>query len=200
MGYEKTTIRAIADKVGITHGSIMSHYNSKVEIAVQVVFRYIQGLQQKCAEIYPKLPTSGVEDEAYYREMLWWTLHFRLLSDNPAFREFYVKFNHEGPIALAEIFSLQPTPPFGQRRIAVNRAEEFVTMSLVTAVDTNLAHLIGFGMIDFVQAALLIIKHSIAVGYIDLAVPTEQAIRSFAEQYVADIKIDVLNELLLKDD
>jgi hypothetical protein len=81
--------------------------------------------------------------------------------------------------------------------IKLERADEFVASSLGLAVDANLASLIGYSMIDYVQAARLIMIHSSAISGINSYTPSEAEIREFAQSYVADVEVDILNEFLL---
>jgi len=198
-GYEKTTLRMIGEEVGIAHVSILSHYDNKMAIAAATFEHYIMGLQQKCQELFQSLPSLYHERSEYYRELLWWTLHFKLMSDNRAFREFFISYNREGPVVLVQSF-ISPDDAMEHTLASSKQANDFVLMSQITAIDANLASLIGFGMIDFVQAARLIMLHGAAIGFTHGSVPTEQEIREFADEFLAAVEVDILNDFLLKSD
>jgi AcrR family transcriptional regulator len=59
-GYEATTIRAIAQKVGIKAGSVYHHFPSKDEIVRQVVVKGVRGVSSAVIDALAALPaTSG---------------------------------------------------------------------------------------------------------------------------------------------
>jgi len=195
-GYEKTTLRMIGEEVGIAHVSILSHFNNKMDIAAAAVENYLSGLKRKCDELFEGFPKTIRTKDEYYRNMLWWTMHFKLLSDNRAFREFYMSFYREGPVILTQPHLVE-IDESKRIRITVQQANDFVLRSLVTALDANLASLIGFGMVDYVQAARLIMLQGGVIGFTPDFSPTEAEIRKFADKYLAGVEVDVLNEFLL---
>ncbi|MDR0459360.1 MAG: TetR/AcrR family transcriptional regulator [Coriobacteriales bacterium] len=198
-GYAKTTMRAIGEEVGISHVSILSHFNNKADIASTTWWNYIRGLQLKCDQIISELPPPYQQNAEYYRQILWWTLHYKLLSDNQAFREFFISFTHEGPVMTAQQIHQSVLLENGMQLLTIEKSDEFVTNNLITAIDASLASLIGFSMIDYVQAAQKIILISKAIGNLPIDLPTTEEIQAFADKYVAAVQVDILNEFLLAD-
>ena len=195
-GYEKTTLRVIGEEVGIAHVSILSHYDNKMAIAAATFEHYLMGLRQKSEELFETLPSLYHERAEYYRELIWWILHYKLMSDNRAFREFFISYNREGPVALLQAF-LSPDEALEHTIASIKPANDFVLMSQITAIDANLASLIGFGMIDYIQAARLIMLHGAAIGFTSGFSPTEQEMREFSDEFLAAVEVDILNEFLL---
>ena len=198
-GYDKTTLRMIGEAVGIAHASIMGHFENKSAIAAVTIRTYLDSLELKCSELFDALPKSYHKEEDYTRLLIWWTLHFKLLSDNDAFRDFYIAFYRDGAIALSQLMKLAGKTNLEKMHVVLEEADVFIARSLVTAADATLASLIDLSIIDYIIAAKQIFRQSGAAGLTQAYSPTELEISSFAEKYIADIKIDVLNDFLLKN-
>jgi AcrR family transcriptional regulator len=195
-GYEKTTLRMIAQQIGISHVSILSHFNNKSEIGNEVFLKYINGLIRICQELKDKLPPE-YSQEGYHFQVLWWSLHFTLLSENPAFRRFFISHYRNGPIIFVqspprkpdvEMINLVPEHPL---------RDDLIATSLIVAIDVNLVSLIDLNVIDSALAADLIIRQAGAIDFIPKYQPDEAEIRQFISTYLSDLKINLLHDILL---
>ena len=195
-GYEKTTLRMIAQEVGITHVSILSHFRNKSELAAETVYKYISALARICLELTDRLPALYLED-GYHFQMLWWSLHFKLMTENPDFRRFFVSYYRNGPVVLLDSPPKQPFQEIFPRLNFVPLKDEFVTNSLLVALDVNLCSLIDMNVIDAATAADLIIRLSATIGFIPEYQSDAAEIRQFIVEYLTDYKIDMLQDMLL---
>ncbi|MCL2151223.1 MAG: TetR/AcrR family transcriptional regulator [Coriobacteriia bacterium] len=194
-GYEQTTLRQIAKQVGMTHVSILKHFDSKLELATQTINDYLNGLRRTCDALIASFPADMPDD--YFRHLLWWSLHFKMLADNQPFRRFYISFYREGPVVSAQLIDKNlmdesPQPPF-----QIGEKSDFISLSLMSAADANLASLIDMGIIDNLVATKLIVHLNGFLGFIPSYNPDESVISEFFEAYLADIEVDILNDYLL---
>ena len=188
----------IGEEVGITHVSILNYFSNKVEIAGKTIRDYSIGLQKLCYDTLKDFPVQ-IADNKYYRNMLWWTLHFKLLSENSTFRRFYISFYREGPITLTQsIHSLEISDiPFLQ--LTIPETKVFINRSLGTAIDACLSNLMDLNVITYTQATEMMIRQVNSLGVNLTQMPDETEIKNFVDTYMPSRKIDVLNEILLAD-
>lgn len=195
-GYKQTTLRMIGEQVDITHVSVLRYFKNKNELAAQVIYNYIAGLETLCYHFLEEVPAELADSESY-RHMIWWTLHYRILSQNPTFREFYIAFWSEGQTAVArESKSFTPkTLQFIQ--IAPPIEEDLIYWSLFTALDATFARLVGMQALGSVKATKLMIQQLNKLNFDMPYLPNEDEISDFERAYLPERNIDLLNEILL---
>ncbi len=76
-GYEETSLREIAQKVGIKHPSLFSFFKNKSEIAQHIIIRYFNGLNKICDE-YCKQHIEFLEK----RELIYYALHYLMVQND----------------------------------------------------------------------------------------------------------------------
>ncbi len=83
-GYEKTTIRKIAEACGIKHPAIFNHFESKFEIAALLMFRYVRGVIRIAREyVEAESKTHAVSPDEMF--VFYWTAHFHFAKTQPKF-------------------------------------------------------------------------------------------------------------------
>ena len=195
-GHKKTTLRLIGEQVGISHVSVLRYFKSKNELATQTVVNYIAGLEKLCYRILEGIPRE-LADIEYCRHMMWWNMHYRILSENPIFREFYISFWGEGQTVFTHR-ALMPGPEALQFiRLLSPKEDSMINGSIATALDATFARLIGMKAVDPAKATKLMIVQLNKLG-IDLPhLPDENEIRDFEKKYLSKQKVDLLNDILL---
>ena len=195
-GYKKTTLRMIGDLVGISHVSVLRYFKNKNELAAQTVVSYIAGLEKLCYQILEEVP-ADLADAEYCRHMIWWTMHYRLLSLNPTFREFYITFWGEEQTVISRRTQMPGPEALKFIQISPPKAEALIYGSLSSALDSTIARLIGMKALSAAKATKLIIQQIDRLD-IDLShLPDEAEILDFEQTYLPKRKIDLLNEILL---
>ncbi|MGN1345130.1 MAG: TetR/AcrR family transcriptional regulator [Traorella sp.] len=94
LGYKKTSLRQIANEVGIKEPSIFNHYKNKSEIAETLIKKYRIYLQE-CTKKYfegTNINSQSIEFWEYF-----WGLHFTIMSQNLGFTKFYLEFYQDDP-------------------------------------------------------------------------------------------------------
>jgi AcrR family transcriptional regulator len=61
IGYEETTIRAIADRAGVSVGSVFTTFNSKADVLSQVMADRVEDLQEELSRVLPFLRGSTAD-------------------------------------------------------------------------------------------------------------------------------------------
>ena len=197
-GYEKTTLRMIAAKVGMTHVGVLKYFSSKLELASHAFISYVTGLIELRERMAQSLPFPEA-DADYYHQLLWWSLHFKLLSENQPFRRFYISYLKELPSINAN--PLLAAPPSTTQNLRITRPENntLVSQSMVIAADAMLASLIDHGLVDCVLATKLMLRNAWLYGLSPDFDPSEQEVASFIEAYIAGVEVDILHDFLLAD-
>ena len=91
-GYEKTTMRKIAEASGITHPAIFNHFKNKAEIAGILMQRYILGVVA-ITENY--IRENNISDNEIYKAfMFYWTAHYYYLKKEFTYFKFTSEFFH----------------------------------------------------------------------------------------------------------
>ena len=196
-GYEKTTLRMIAQRIGISHVSILGHFASKREIASQTMQGYLNGLLAKCNELLPTIEASAEVNADCCFHMLLWNLHFKILADNPGFRRYYISYLSSEPILLQDRETSLAEMDTEAWRIVLPKRDAFITSTVMTAVDVNFAKLIDAGVTDSVLAATIVFQLAMMLGYYPDYQLQEEDLRSFAERYLTDVRVDLLHEFYL---
>jgi len=198
-GYEKTTLRMIAEQVGVSHVSILGHFDNKIEIAARICMDFMLGLRRECLKIQKSLPDELAEDDRT-AEILWWALHFWLLSENPAFCELFISFNQLGPITTTQAVhqvSIKDPDGIGAPPLFFPNRDDFVSHSLLAVVDAHLLRLIQMDIIGYAKATKLFIEQGELMGIIPKYQVSEAEIEELAETYIIGLDLDILRDLLL---
>ncbi|MCL2045595.1 MAG: TetR/AcrR family transcriptional regulator [Oscillospiraceae bacterium] len=198
VGYEKTTLRMIGERVGIRHVSIFNHFSNKTEIGGQIIKNYFQGHHKQCYAISSMMDLKE-DDEEYYRNILFWALHYKIHEENEFFRKFYISYFSEESTMLASSSHASSMNEFSFLRFTVPERRAFINRSLIMAIDSNLASLIDISVIDYVQATELVLSRTNGLDVNLSKLPDEEEIRTFASEYLPKHKIDILKDILLME-
>ncbi|MCP4105504.1 MAG: TetR/AcrR family transcriptional regulator [Desulfobacteraceae bacterium] len=87
LGYEKTTLRKVAAKAGISHGAILKHFENKSDILACALYDVIKKQGEKAFDSVPENATVQ-EQFLYIAEQL-----FRYYSLNPGLSSTLIKHN-----------------------------------------------------------------------------------------------------------
>lgn len=197
-GYEKTTMRMIARKVGISHVNILNHYQSKVDVAGHIVRNYLAGLAHECLTILANVPKK---DDSMFRHTIWWSLHYRLMSENDIFRKFYISYYKESPARINTFTHKAFNAPTADSILDLGRftdtESDGVLRSIFEAIDANLIGLIELGELDYISACGLMMHLVVVSDSPEMYDAHRKQIKETVDSYLPTRKIDVLNEYLL---
>lgn len=196
-GYEKTTLQAIASRVSVSHVNILRHYRDKVTLAGYVIKAFNKGLNLEAEKMLDVIPQDV---DYFHRHMLWWTLTFRIFSENDYFRKFFISYNQNAPIILSEK-TVNPVPvDYGFLRNAGRFSgipDKEMIRSLFGALVVDICLFIDSGALDYIGAAammmLFIHTSEEAQAYDEMLI----TLRDIDRDYLPKRKIDLLNEFLL---
>ena len=99
-GYEKTTLRAIAEECGITHANILYHYKGKADIANQVTSRYLSALTKEVETI----ASRNALRPSFSKASLFWMTHLCYMVEYPDFARAYSEMLREDTRPLMNTF------------------------------------------------------------------------------------------------
>lgn len=86
-GYADTSIRKIAKYSSITHGAIFKHFKSKTDLGIVLLDNYLKNVYELAVHYFNvKIP---LEIKSEYFTLLYFTIHFKLLSNDKKFAQFY---------------------------------------------------------------------------------------------------------------
>ncbi|MFA0816731.1 MAG: TetR/AcrR family transcriptional regulator [Anaerofustis sp.] len=89
-GYEKTTLRKIAEESGYSHVAFRYYYKNKAEIADVLIERYFQGLVKISKET--EQSTFIDHHDKLYRILPYWYIHYLMILSDDRFSRFYIEF------------------------------------------------------------------------------------------------------------
>ena len=191
-GYKGTTLRAIAERCGITHANVVYHFKGKWQLARQIVDVYAHAVDDVSGE-FARQHGIGPSTERY---LLYWALHHGYLAAHPDFAAFYVEF---GNVNRSEAAGERYDFGAGHRHLiesalgsaVVSEGDEFdFDMHLLVEADIQLAGAVSQGRLSVAES----VAHYYRTSFLLLMheFPDELALRSESEQAVTTGVLDLV--------
>jgi len=199
-GYEKTTMRKIAQACGVSHPAIFKHFKNKAQAAELLLYRYVQGIFTQTRRYVAKQQIDiGLSHKglAFY-----WTLHFTTMKIDSRFARFLQEYN------ASQDFFLSPVNGFLLEVFKVflnwEYGKDYEEFWLYSRLLSSSASIIGFGCS---QSKITVEKGVIELLYLLYSViKAERCISDWeVSQLVRGpevgeyLSFDLLNDMLLSN-
>ncbi|NLW70690.1 MAG: TetR/AcrR family transcriptional regulator [Eubacteriaceae bacterium] len=90
-GFERTTMRLIAEESSITHPAIFNHFKSKADIASILIYRFFRGVVRTTERYIEDKKLSRDDDRTLF---FYWTAHFYYCKTDTNFFRFMNEFSN----------------------------------------------------------------------------------------------------------
>ena len=100
-GYKDTTMRSLANAVGIKHPSLFSIFKNKSDIAGMILRKYYFSLQEYSQNNI--LENTNIPDDSIQVLLLFYALNYIQVHNDPRFAKFYSEFYEDNRLAVDEV-------------------------------------------------------------------------------------------------
>ena len=100
-GYKKTTMRSLANAVGIKHPSLFSIFENKSDIAATILSKYYFGMQRYATENV--LGNTNINDSDLQSLLLFYAMNYVQVYTDHHFAQFYSEFYEEDRLKVDEV-------------------------------------------------------------------------------------------------
>lgn len=140
-GYEKTTMRKIAQACGVSHPAIFKHFRNKAQAAELLVYRYVQGIFALTRRYVAERQINI--DRSHKGLAFYWTLHFTTMKIDTRLARFMREYNASQDFYISPVngFLLEVFKEFLNWEYEKNYEEFWLYSKLLSSS----AGIIGFG-------------------------------------------------------
>lgn len=161
-GYQKTSLRDIANECNTTHVNILYHYKNKSDLGLLLQETYVHTVGEF---IKTYADEFSIEPSIKYYS-LYWMLHYTFMLEHPNFARFYCEFEsmNRQSIALSKLRPdgyMHMTSTFTGMEIAYDEPEITLNMHLLVEADMQIIILLSKNEIDISEAMSYYLKNSL---------------------------------------